>query len=178
MKIIEFIFLLGWSQLVLADDHENLAAHVHGLVEMSLVAEANIVEINIESPLMNLVGFEYQAQTEAEKEEVQNMIEIFKAPEKWLRFIDTANCQLTQQLVDYGEEAHHEHKHEKEETLHSELQASYQFTCAVNRLSSLEVLLQNHFPAIESIELSWIMNNQAGITILHHGEKQVHLKHE
>lgn len=163
---------------------EHLEAHVHGVVEMSLVAEADVVEIHIQSPLMNLVGFEHQAHTEAEHTAIEAMLAQFKAAENWLRF-DPDNCQLTHQSVKSGEEEndhghkhhHHDHGHDHDESpsedRHADLEASYQFSCHAKELKAIDVLLADVFPGIEVINVNWIIDERAGIAQLHHGEQRV-----
>ena len=40
---------------------ESLDAHVHGLSELTIAMDAKTIELQLISPAMNLVGFEYKA---------------------------------------------------------------------------------------------------------------------
>jgi len=86
MKSLIFAVLIWPSYTVYAFDDEHIDAHVHGLVEINLIAEANHIEVEITSPLMNLVGFEYAARTEAEKVAIHAMAAHFDGPHEWLQF--------------------------------------------------------------------------------------------
>jgi len=181
MKNIVFTSLLTLSCTASAFNDAHLDAHVHGLVEINLVAEATHIELNITSPLMNLVGFEYAPRTEAEKAALHAMAAHFDTPHKWLQF-NGNQCELTQHNISHGKDEHddhdhhHGHDHDKQESQHAELEANYQFKCDSKGLDSVTVYLQEHFPAIESITLNWIVDTASGSATLHHDDRQVSFK--
>jgi hypothetical protein len=146
---------------------------------MTLVSDANIIDIQITSPLMNLVGFEYQAKTPAENKAIAEMSEVFDKPQDWLTFHDSY-CQLTQHDVNFTdqdhtdhEDDHHQHDHQVGQTQHAELEASYQFSCDEGELNALTISLNHYFKGIESIAVSWIVDEQSGITTIHHREQKI-----
>ena len=173
MKNLIVTFLLTFSIAAQAFDDGHLDAHVHGLIEMNLVAEANLVEVYITSPLMNLVGFEYAPRTKTEKAAINVMATHFETPQKWLQF-DGSVCQLIHHRVSHGED--HDHDHARHESMHAELEANYQFKCDSDNLNSVAVSLQELFPAIESITLSWIVDTVSGLATLHHGDSVVYFR--
>jgi hypothetical protein len=174
--IIASLLTFSFSAHAFDDADAHLDAHVHGLVEINLVAEASHVEIQITSPLMNLVGFEYAPRTEAERTAIHTVATHFETPHKWLKFNDNI-CQLRHHFVSHGDEYDAHHDHDKHENQHAELEAKYQFKCESDSLDSMTVSLQKLFPAIESITLIWVVNAASGLATLHHGDGTVYFKH-
>jgi len=50
-----------------AHEHGSLGAHVHGIASLNLALEGSKFEIELDSPAINLVGFEHQASSDADK---------------------------------------------------------------------------------------------------------------
>ena len=176
MKSLIFAVLIWPSYTVYAFDDEHIDAHVHGLVEINLIAEANHIEVEITSPLMNLVGFEYAARTEAEKVAIHAMAAHFDAPHEWLQF-NGSLCELTHRNIHYGEDEHDDHgHHDNHDSPHAELEANYKFKCNSEGLDSVTVSLQEYFPAIDSIKLNWIVDTTSGTATLRHDDRQVYFK--
>ena len=71
MKQIAMALCLGGSALALlgtplAQAHDN-KAHVHGSAVLQVVMDGETVELALQSPLDNLVGFEHAPRTESQK---------------------------------------------------------------------------------------------------------------
>ncbi|MBT0627192.1 DUF2796 domain-containing protein [Pseudomonas fluorescens] len=163
------------------DDHEHehgsLGAHEHGVGRLNAVLDGQALELEFDSPAMNLVGFEHQASTPADKAKVaaarkslENPLALFNVPK-------AAGCVLsTQELnsplfgdkpeADHDDDdddddhatdgkgaAAHEHHHD-----HSEIHAHYQFTCATpTALSNLDLTqVFKTFPATQKIQVQLI----------------------
>ncbi|MFD0857832.1 zinc uptake protein ZrgA [Roseovarius aquimarinus] len=112
-----------------AEEARQMDAHVHGVSSLELALEAGALEINLTSPGADIVGFEYAAATEAEKDAVDAAIRIFAAPENVLALPEAAGCRLTEVLAHlhagdahgHAHEDEHEHEHEHgEEHEHAE----------------------------------------------------------
>ena len=164
-------------------------AHVHGLAELTVVIEGNILEINLQSPGANIVGFEHRATTTEQIRAVEKAKTALEAAAKLFVFIGNS-CQLLradadvtaivkpvahQQHKNHREHSHeHEHEHEHEhknepgkEDTHSEITAFYRFNCQQDStLTAIGVNLFEHFPAIEELHVMWIANNQQGAVTL------------
>ena len=147
------------------------AVHSHGLATLTLGLEGAFLEIEFESPAMNLIGFEYQAKTAKDKQVVANAVGLLKAPQALFTFLE-ARCALTASVVDVSsvirdESKHHHHDHSQghsnHDDVHSEIVASYQFTCVdANQLNAISVALFDKFPGIEKINAMWVTDSQQG----------------
>jgi hypothetical protein len=51
-------------------EHGSLGAHEHGVGRLNAVLDGQTLELELESPAMNLVGFEHTATTDADKAKV------------------------------------------------------------------------------------------------------------
>lgn len=161
--------------------------HLHGRVEITLVIEGNTVELHLESPAANIVGFEHPASTPKQLDSINRATTILEAPEQLLTFIGT-RCLPTVREIDVSavspakanhNEAHPAHQThlDKGHATHSEISARYQFNCTHgNNLTAIKVQLFDLFPRIESIHAAWINDHQQALTTLTAGSTTIKFK--
>ncbi|MFX6759683.1 DUF2796 domain-containing protein, partial [Acinetobacter baumannii] len=53
------------------DHHGNHPAHVHGVGKLDVALEGNTLTLHLDSPLINLVGFEHAASSGKDKDTVR-----------------------------------------------------------------------------------------------------------
>ena len=172
------------------EDHSHQQkAHVHGVAELTLAVEGNNLEIAIESPSMNIVGFEHKASTPDQKAAVDKARKQLEQPGQLFAFSGT-RCQIKNTVVDmtgvmHTEEKEHDHhhhheehgKHKEEGETHSEITASYHFSCDNSAdLSSVSVALLNQFSAIETLNASWVTASGQGAQKLTAKSNSIRLK--
>jgi hypothetical protein len=159
-------------------EHGSLGAHEHGVGRLNAALDGQTLELELESPAMNLVGFEHVATTDADKAKVtaakaklENPLALFNLPK-------AAGCKVaTQELEsplfgdkpdadddhDEADKDGHEHHHD-----HSEIHAHYQFTCAApGALKTLDLAnIFNTFPATQKIQVQLISpSGQQGVEV-------------
>ncbi|WP_248766457.1 DUF2796 domain-containing protein [Pseudomonas protegens] len=172
---------LAASQAAQAHDHEHehgsLGAHEHGVGRLNAVLDGQTLELELESPAMNLVGFEHAPSTDADKAKVAAARTQLEQPLVLFSLPKAAACVVAKQELesplfgdkpdddDHDEDAKdaagHEHHHE-----HSEIHAHYQFTCAKpDALKSLDLgQIFKTFPATQKIQVQLISpNGQQGV---------------
>ena len=176
-----FLVLMTGSDMSAADHthHRQHGSHVHGVAQMNLAVEGEKVFIELESPAMNVVGFESQPSASAQRIAVREAAEKLEDGGSLLAFSEKAGCTLVSATIDsalleHGEEEqahgdsheeHHDeetpegkHQHQAEAESHgtekhSEFEVSYQFTCASpKKLRALEVNIFEVFPGFEQID--------------------------
>jgi hypothetical protein len=154
-------------------EHGSLGAHEHGVARLNAVLDGQALELELDSPAMNLVGFEHMASSAADKAKVaaarkqlENAVALFNLP-------TAAGCKVSSQELNsplFGDKpeadhdddddatdgkgaAAHEHHHD-----HSEIHAHYQFTCATpSALSNLDLTqVFKTFPATQKIQVQLI----------------------
>lgn len=146
--------------------HDSLGAHEHGVASLNVALDGQTLELQLESPAMNLVGFEHAAQSAADqakvaaaKRELEQPISLFA--------LAAGDCKTSETELEsplFAGDAH-DHEHEGE---HSEIHAHYRFDCAkANELKQLDLSeLFKRFPATEKIQVQLIgPNGQQGVEL-------------
>jgi len=95
--------------------HRQLGAHVHGHGKLSMAVEGTRVELELDAPGMDILGFEHAASTpeqtaalEAAKKRLSEPLTLFKLP-------DAAACKVAKAEVKLESEHAHEGEHESAE---------------------------------------------------------------
>ena len=154
-------------------EHGSLGAHEHGVGRLNAVLEGQTLELELESPAMNLVGFEHLATTAADKAKVAAVREQLENPVALFNLPKGAGCVVSTQALNsplFGDkpEADHDHDDDDDDDAkdgahehhhdHSEIHAHYQFTCttptALGNLDLTQVF--KTFPATQKIQVQLI----------------------
>ncbi|MES2870885.1 MAG: DUF2796 domain-containing protein [Pseudomonadota bacterium] len=155
------------------DEHEHgsLGAHEHGVGSLNVALDGQTLELDLDGPSMNLVGFEHIATTDADKAKVAvaqaqlgNPLVLFSLPK-------SANCAIEAQdlsspLFEVAPEeapavakgAHH----------HSDVEAHYAFTCSKPEALKTLDLSQffKTFPGTQKIKVQVIgSGGQQGVDV-------------
>ena len=147
-------------------EHGSLDAHEHGVAQLNAVLDGQALELELESPAMNLVGFEHAASSTADKAKVAAARRQLEQPQA-LFGLAAGDCSVSEQELQsplFGEDGHAEHDdHDSghghdEESEHSEIHAHYQLDCAQpDQLKQLDLTeLFKRFPATEKIQVQLI----------------------
>ena len=166
---------LALSFPVLADDHQHsLEAHVHGIGTLNIALENQLLELQLESPAMNIIGFEYQPTTEADIQSVKAAQNTLSNAAELFAFSPAAQCRLTsvssENALLKGSGAHdhdHDHDHESQpaaeiaEHQHNDISAHYQYHCATPaQLNSIDLAgLFKLFTQTEKIQVQLIVGD-------------------
>ncbi len=178
------------------------AAHVHGVAELTVVQEGQVLEIQLTSPAMSIVGFETKAESSAQKEAVEAAkVSLKKADE--LFTIEGGGCTLSKANIDMSgvvgdgdghdddhhghdddhhghddEDAHHGHGESEQdhEDAHSDIEANYTFSCDDGAAEVLTVG-QGKLPfALETINAMWVSDQGQGSTVLSQESRRIKLR--
>ncbi|WP_248805546.1 DUF2796 domain-containing protein [Pseudomonas sp. MWU13-2100] len=170
-----------------AHEHGSLGAHEHGVGRLNAALDGQTLELELQSPAMNLVGFEHPATTDADKAKVAAAHALLEKPLELFNLPKAAGCVATNQALEsplFGDPAPEdaddddddehapettgtppaagaEHHHD-----HSEIHARYQFTCATPAaLKTLDLgQVFKTFPATHKIQVQLISGSgQQGV---------------
>jgi len=157
-------------------EHGSLGAHEHGVGRLNAALDGQTLELELESPAMNLVGFEHAASTDADKAKVAAARALLEQPLALFNLPKAAGCVVENQELesplfadtpdaddDHDKDAKDEHHHD-----HSEIHAHYQFTCATpDALKTLDLAnIFNSFPATQKIQIQLIgPSGQQGVDV-------------
>ncbi|WP_313202878.1 DUF2796 domain-containing protein [Pseudomonas sp.] len=151
--------------------HGTLGAHEHGVAKLNAVLNGNTLELELDSPAMNLVGFEHMASSDADKAKVAAVRQQLEQPLKLFALASAAGCKEDQQELEsplFGDAAKADDdgdEHEKGHA-HSDINAHYQLTCATpEKLAQIDLApLYSAFPATQKINVQLIgPNGQKGV---------------
>ena len=149
-------------------EHGSLGAHEHGVGRLNAALDGQTLELELESPAMNLVGFEHAATSDADKAKVAAVRTKLENPLVLFNLPKAAGCKVATQELEsplFGDKPDadddhdeavkdgHEHHHD-----HSEIHARYQFSCAApGALKTLDLSnIFNTFPATQKIQVQLI----------------------
>ena len=161
-------------------EHGSLGAHEHGVGRLNAGLDGQTLELELESPAMNLVGFEHVATSDADKAKVAAVRARLEQPLALFKLPEAAGCVVENQELesplfgdqpdaddDHDEDAKDEEGHEHHHD-HSEIHARYQFTCATPAaLKSLDLAnIFTSFPATRTIQVQLIgPSGQQGVDV-------------
>lgn len=150
-----------------SEEHGSLGAHEHGVASLNVALDGQVLEIQLESPAMNIVGFEHAASSESDKASVAAARARLEKPLQLFALPAAAGCSVTEVDLqsplfgdahahdedEHAEHAAHEHDHE-----HSDIDAAYRLTCSSpDALESLDLTtLFRLFPATEKVAVQLI----------------------
>jgi hypothetical protein len=149
--------------------------HVHGTASMSIVSEEQQLLLELDSPGMNIVGFEHAPNTAEQESALNSAMALLNDPATVAHFRG-GECVLDSYvLAASGADKHSGHKHADDSSNdvhgnkadHSEIHARYVFRCArTDALESIHIGLFEKFPGIEAISVQWIINSRQGSQVL------------
>lgn len=139
--------------------HGTLGAHEHGVAKLNAVLDGNTLELELDSPAMNIVGFEHAVASDADKTKVAAARQQLEQPLKLFGLAQAAGCSVEDQELEsplfadavHGDE--HEQGHQ-----HTDVHAHYQLTCtAPAKLVQIDLgPLFKTFPQTQKINVQLI----------------------
>ncbi len=147
--------------------HGSLGKHEHGVAQLNVALDGKTLELELDSPAMNLVGFEHAASTDADKAAVAKARAQLEKPLELFALPVTAGCSVASQELRsplfgdkapahaHKEKAGHEHEHEHG---HADIHTHYQLSCEKPELLKLLTLAEffKRFPATQKIQVQLI----------------------
>ena len=130
----------------LAEDTRQLDAHEHGVGALNIAIEGTTVAMEFHAPGADIVGFEYAAESEADRAAVDAAVATLATPLDLFAMPAAAECSVTQasakleseedrdEHTDHGEHEEHDdhaaHDDHADDAGHTEFHAEYMLTCA------------------------------------------------
>ena len=136
-----------------------IGAHIHGHSTLNIAIEDNQIEMELEAPGSDIVGFEHAATSEADKLKLKAAKTDLSAPLKLFTLSSGAVCKATSIDVHYtkdNDEADHAghdhgaaHKDDNKGDEHGEFHATYKFSCA--NTSALSAIRFGYFKVFAGV---------------------------
>lgn len=137
--------------------HDSLGKHEHGVAELNLALDGQSLEIELDSPAVNLVGFEHAASSDADKARLASARASLEQPLRLFNLPAQAACSvlevdLESPLFGNDEPGHHGH---------SDIEAEYKLHCAApDKLASIDLgAFFSTFPGTEKLRVQLIGPN-------------------
>ncbi len=149
-----------------AQDHDHhlhsAGKHEHGLSQLSLAQDGEQILLTLDSPAVNLLGFEKAPHSTAEKAKLKTVLQTLQTADKLLQLNPEAGCQL------HRAEVQAPWSQPQAAGEHADFTASYSYQCrapqALKRLDAKPLL--QAYPGIKTLELEWALPRQQGRAML------------
>lgn len=147
------------------------APHEHGVAELQVVVEGELLQIEFASPLDNLVGFEHAPRTARQRKALDEAERGLRAFERLFVLPAAAGCTLTGTELEhpFGADDGHEHGAHDHGNAggHAELGVRYTLRCAAPAaLDTVQVELFDAFPQTRQIRAQWVSPRGQGSAVL------------
>lgn len=155
-------------------DHSHQhGAHVHGVGVLNWIMDGEIVQISLQSPAINMLGFEHAPSSEDELQHLRLMLDNLNDMAKIVQFTGGECELLSSNITNPFKKTLQLDNHEEgssNQVTHAEITAEYQFQCQQpSQLKTINIKLFDTFSGFERIDSQWIVDGkQGGATLNHH----------
>lgn len=174
---------LALPVVAFANDHQHsLEAHVHGAAMLNIVLEEQQLELQLESPAMNIVGFEYQAKNATDKKTMKAAHNSLNDAATLFSLSTAAQCTITSvsienDLLEQTDEHDHpqdNHTHDADPQ-HRDITVHYHYHCATpEALKQIDLAgFFKQFPQTEKIQVQLVTAAQQQGAELSHKHSQL-----
>jgi hypothetical protein len=149
--------------------------HVHGAAELQVVIDGPVLEISLETPLDNVLGFEHVPKTDKQRAAVRSMAARLRQAQTLFVPQAEAQCSLSSVQLEstvlsadlLGETQAMAAKAQTEKGGHGDLDGTFTFVCgASEQLVGMEVNLMKAFPGFRKINVSVVGPKGQSATLL------------
>jgi hypothetical protein len=165
------VIAFAWSALASA---HSPGAHVHGLAVLEIAIDSETVQVNLITPLHNLVGFEHSPGNEKQRQAVKSMASKLRQADNLFFLAPAARCRSTAVQLESsvlspdllmpapvvgkstdGNAAGTGNKSRvNPPDAHGELEAVWQFQCSnLQALQGMDVKLFEAFPGLQRLDV-------------------------
>jgi len=154
----------------------HLDAHVHGEAKMMIVLENNQLFIEIETPAMNVLGYEHPPENKQQQQGLKQAVQTFEQSSQIIK-LHGGFCLPHSQNVETPGLEHKADSPYHDHNAHTEFHISYIWTCKNARdLKEIELSLFEHFPGFDMIRAQWIFTRGQGAATLDSKHRLIKVK--
>lgn len=174
MKHSYSILALIAAMPAFAESSRQLDAHEHGVGALNIAIDGATVAMEFHAPGADIVGFEYEAESDADLAVIDAAIATLSMPLELFALPSAAGCEVTS--VEAGLESddhdahdehddhddHDDHDEHAEASGHTEFHAEYMLTCAdPDQLTEISFAYFETFPNAKEVEVQMITGSGA-----------------
>ena len=149
---------------IYAEETRQVDKHEHGVGELNIATEGDVIEFEFMIPGADIVGFEYVAKSDADIASIKKALQTFESYENIFTLPTNSRCQLTEKQValkededDHDEHDEHDDHDEHAEENHNEFYAKYSFECGDTKaINKVEFPYFSTFPNSGELEVQFI----------------------
>ena len=155
---------------VYAEETRQVDKHEHGVGELNIAIEGDVIEFEFMIPGADIVGFEYVAKSDADIAGIKKALQTFENYENIFTLPKNSRCQLTEKQValkededdhddheEHDDHDDHEGHDEHAEENHNEFYAKYSFECGDTKaINKVEFPYFSTFPNSGELEVQFI----------------------
>ena len=155
---------------VYAEETRQVDKHEHGVGELNIATEGDVIEFEFMIPGADIVGFEYVAKSDADIASIKKALQTFENYENIFTLPKNSRCQLTEKQValkededdhdnheEHDDHDDHEGHDEHAEENHNEFYAKYSFECGdIKAINNVEFPYFSTFPNSGELEVQFI----------------------
>ena len=179
-KSLSYAFILNiilCSKIFAQNEHK---VHEHGTSNVTIALDKNVLQIQLEAPLVDIIGFEGRPKTELQKQAYKVASNKLKNWKNILKF-ETGSCSNKRVAISDKHKNRHVHKHKnhdnEEKNIHTDIKVLYEFYCTdpIN-FKSLKVKLFEIFPDVKKINVQWTTNSGQGQKALNLNQNEINIR--
>ncbi len=150
MKYFFALIVFGFSITVMASDHREQGAHVHGSAKMNIAFDGLNGEVELNGPGDSIVGFEHKPTSESDKKTQAEALEKLEKQIGEMVFFDSSlSCEWKKEKIDI----HHETNN------HSNIEASWKVRCKKSVIGSQLIMnIQSFFPKVKDLDVQILVD--------------------
>ncbi len=144
--------------------------HAHGAAKLQIIAEGNLLSVDMSMPSSDAVGFEHAASNATEKAQLTATLNTLQAPDYLFELSPAAGCTLKQ-----GSVATALLNPQPAPAEHADFDAHYEWECTnAARIKNISIKLFTYFKSLEKITADYIVDTkQGGIELRRNGQTQI-----
>lgn len=183
-RTVSTLALISVFATPIAAETRSHGAHVHGVGTLDIAFEGGDIQMELEAPGADIVGFEYEATDPEDRKAIDAAIAMLARPLALFEVSDAAGCQVEQAQVSHAslegdghahdddhsnEDDHaHEDKHDHDDHAHevkaghAAFRATYRLVCAdVAAIDTIEFRYFEQFEGAEKLQVQLVSERTA-----------------
>lgn len=157
------------TEIPVYEEHEEHGAHEHGVAKLSIAIGTEGLEITLDSPAVNMVGFEHIPTTDDDKKKMKDTVDKLEAGDDLFALDAAAECELKDTEVLsalHGDDMEKSVLPDADE--HNDVSVTWSYACAKPAaLKTVDVKLFSAFPeGFQRINVEWLTDKGASMTVL------------
>lgn len=135
-----------------SQEHTQLGSHVHGVAYLSVAMADGEIQVELQAPASDIVGFEHAPDTQEQKDAIESAIALLRQG-NWLELQQGVDCSLENSNATSSQ---------LEGAGHGDFFAELYFQCSGKTPEYFKVSFFEHFPSVERIDTQWLTDRSQG----------------